>query len=145
MRGRSYFGAFAGSLRRAGCSDCRTLLSVLRVLGEKLSDIDWLLCVRRVHWMLTAVGTLLFIEADRPKSENLAFNPSSQLASPNGIHRVLMSSDREWRKICYQNGSSLGLGFPLRRLGSLASDQEGHVFDSVWFRLVWRLYLVSRT
>jgi hypothetical protein len=75
VHGRSYFGASAGSLRSAGCSDCRALLSVLRVLGEMFPDIDWLLCVRRVDWMLTAVGTRQFIEAVRPKSENLEFNP----------------------------------------------------------------------
>jgi hypothetical protein len=53
---------------------------------------------------------------------------------------MLRSSDPEQGKICYQKAGfvrSLDLG-PSRGVGSLPSDQEGHVFGGVWFGLVWR-------
>jgi hypothetical protein len=55
------------------------------------------------------------------------------------IHRMLRSSDPEQGKICYQKAGflcPLGLGSS-QGVGSLASDQEGHVLGSVWFGLVW--------
>jgi hypothetical protein len=79
-------------------------------------------------------------------SGSISLNSLSLLASLYGIRRVLMPPDPKRGKICYQDqgfSRSQGLGRRTRRLEFLATDQEWHVFDSVWFRMVWRPYLVS--